>query len=174
MKDILVSVWCRTSEQLGLESTSTTVEVDEASNQLIIYTEKFRMYLGDIENRIRSYSSLLEITCVASKFTPTINAKVTFQSWMQNEVDALRLANSINKNSSCAVSIPEVGKFQVNSGISFVGYFDVDDAEFDYAIPQEEAAMNMFADLLSTALILYRCSKENRLLQIHCGSGKYI
>jgi len=75
-----------------------------------------------------------------------------------NELDALRLANSVNKNSPCAVSVVEAGKFQVCSSVSFSGYFDVENPQLDFPLSQEESAMNMFADLLSTVWVLHEAS----------------
>lgn len=156
MRGILIDAWCLTCELQGNISTTTTVEVCEADPKLITYTEQFRMYLGDDESQRRKYSDWFEIICEASKVHPSLNAKVLLPTHTRNELDALKLANSINQHSSCAVSLNDKCQFQVNASVSFVGYFDVDDVAFDHAVAQSEAALNMFAELLATSLKLYK------------------
>lgn len=160
MSAILIDAWCLVSELQGNITTSTTVEVCQMDPKLITYTEQFRMYLGDDESQRKKYSNWFEISCEASKVHPSLIAKVLLPIHTLNELDALKLANSINQHSSCAVSLNEKCQFQVNTSVSFVGYFDVDDAAFDHAVAQSEVTLNMFVELLATSLELYKVALE--------------
>lgn len=160
MERILVDAVYTAFSALDLESTTTTVEIDKSDSKLISYTEQFKFNLGIDEECNPIYSDWLELSCHASKTHPSIWATIKLQYCNLDRVDALLLANQINVDFPCSVSVIDENQFQVSSYISFWGYLEADMNSSASLSAADNATKNMLAILFRTSMSLYQSANN--------------